>query len=90
MDVVRQPTQGWIEVSADGRFLYTANSASNSLSVYALDDAGLGATALNPVEIQVLQLGGPQAPNPVPGPSGFDVVPYQLTLDPTGDRKSVV
>lgn len=42
----------WIRASGDGRFLYTANTGDNSMSVYDLKDPAL------PVEIQHVVLGG--------------------------------
>lgn len=42
----------WIRASSDGRFLYTANTGDNSMSVYDLKDPAA------PVEIQTIVLGG--------------------------------
>jgi len=42
----------WLRVSADGRFLYTSNTADESMSVYDLSNPE------NPVEIQHIVVGG--------------------------------
>jgi 6-phosphogluconolactonase (cycloisomerase 2 family) len=75
------PDQGfaacWVEVSADGRFLYETSTGSNTVGVFSLADP------LHPVEIQSFVLGGPQAP---PGsPAGTrETADFQLALDPSG------
>jgi 6-phosphogluconolactonase (cycloisomerase 2 family) len=67
----------WIAVSADGKYLYTASTGSNTVGVFSLADP------LHPVEIQSFSLGGPQAP---PGtPAGQrQTADFQLALDPSG------
>jgi len=41
----------WVEISHDGHYLFTVNTASNSISRYAIADAGslslLGSTAIS-------------------------------------------
>jgi 6-phosphogluconolactonase (cycloisomerase 2 family) len=75
------PDQGaaacWAAVSADGRFLYTGDTGSNSIGVFSLADP------LHPVEIQDFTLGGPHAP---PGsPAGTrDTAVFQIQLSPDG------
>jgi hypothetical protein len=68
----------WLEVGGDGRFLYTSNSGTDSISVYSLADP------LHPVEVQNLTLGGPKSLIPQPAPALYDTLPFQLGLDPTG------
>jgi 6-phosphogluconolactonase (cycloisomerase 2 family) len=54
--VTKVPNKGkaicWLRVSTDGKYLYTANTASESMSVYDLTDP------TNPVEIQDVVIGG--------------------------------
>jgi len=67
----------WLVTSADGRFLYVANTGSDTIGVYSLADP------LDPVQIQEFQLGGILAP---PGsPTGTrQTADYQIALDPSG------
>ena len=75
------PVQGggpcWAAVSADGRFLYTGDTGTDSIGVFSLADP------LHPVQIQELVLGGPHAP---PGsPSGtLETNVFQIALSPDG------
>jgi DNA-binding beta-propeller fold protein YncE len=64
-------------VSADGQFLYVANTATNSVGVYSLADP------LHPVQIQDLVLSGPQSAQ------GATAV-FQLAIDPTGRSLYVI
>src|SRR6202007_2842813 len=54
------PDQGkgpcWITVSADGKYLYSGNTGTDSVGVFSL------ANPLHPVQIQEFVLGGPHAP----------------------------
>jgi 6-phosphogluconolactonase (cycloisomerase 2 family) len=70
----------WITIDRNARFLYTSNTADNSVSVYDLSNP------LNPVEIQNLKLRNPGPPLPLvpPSPALFYSGLFQLTLDPTG------
>jgi DNA-binding beta-propeller fold protein YncE len=85
--VTSVPDQGaapcWIVVSADGKYLYAANTGTNSVGVYSLADP------LNPVQLQEFTLKGPQAP---PGaPAGErDTAAFQLALDPSGRSLYVI
>jgi Lactonase, 7-bladed beta-propeller len=63
----------WSTVSADGRFLYVANTASDSIGVYSLADP------LAPVQIQDLALAGPRGTAGGPSTNVFEI-----SLDPTG------
>jgi 6-phosphogluconolactonase (cycloisomerase 2 family) len=63
----------WCVISADGRVLYVANTASNSVSVYSLADP------LHPVQVQELELRGPRGT-----PDGPRTSVFEIALDPTG------
>ncbi|MDB5289477.1 MAG: 6-phosphogluconolactonase [Phycisphaerales bacterium] len=81
------PDQGngvcWTTVSADGKFLYVANSGSDDIGVYSLADP------LNPVQIQEFNLGGPTKPAGDTTP-GNKTVDFQIALDPSGKNLFVV
>jgi 6-phosphogluconolactonase (cycloisomerase 2 family) len=75
------PVQGagpcWISVSADGRFLYSGDTGTDSVGVFSLADP------LHPVEIQEFTLGGPHAP--AGSPTGtLQSATFQLALSPDG------
>ena len=63
----------WCTISADGRLLYVANTASDSVSVFSLADP------LHPVQIQELALGGPRGT-----PGGAQTLVFEIAIDPTG------
>lgn len=67
----------WIVVSADGRFLYTATTGSDSIGVFSLADP------LHPVQIQELAL------RQVTGDQG-QTADFQIALDPSGQSLYVV
>ncbi|HSV15615.1 MAG TPA: beta-propeller fold lactonase family protein [Tepidisphaeraceae bacterium] len=71
----------WLVVSADGKYLYVANSASDDVGVYSLSDP------LHPVQIQEFSLAGPRH---LPGATANQTVDFQMTLDPTGRLLYVV
>jgi 6-phosphogluconolactonase (cycloisomerase 2 family) len=85
--VTSVPVQGaatcWVTVTADGTYLYTADTGTNSVGVFSLADP------LHPVQIQEFALGGPLAP---PGaPAGErDTAAFQLALDPSGRSLYVI
>lgn len=64
----------WCVVSEDGKVLYVANTATDSVSVFSLADP------LHPVQIQELQLGGPRANATGAGRANV----FEIALDPTG------
>lgn len=78
----------WIEVNDRGTFLYTSNSADDSISAYSL------ANPYQPVEIQKVDLNGPKdllCPTPEPcAPNVYKTTPFQLELDPKGKFLYVV
>jgi 6-phosphogluconolactonase (cycloisomerase 2 family) len=65
----------WCVVSDDGRVLYVANTATDSVGVYSLADP------LHPVQIQDLPLGGPRGAGAGGGPVANA---FEIALDPTG------
>jgi 6-phosphogluconolactonase (cycloisomerase 2 family) len=69
----------WIDISDDGKLLYAANSATDSIDVVSLADP------LHPVELQNLDLQGPKGPLGFPAPVLFNTTPFQLTLSPDED-----
>lgn len=73
----------WLTASADGKWLYTADSGTDSVGVYSLADP------LHPVEVQELTLNGPRnAANDPTKPN--ETVDFQLELDPSGKTLYVV
>jgi 6-phosphogluconolactonase (cycloisomerase 2 family) len=64
----------WCVVSGDGRVLYAANTATDSIGVYSLADP------LHPVQIQEFALGGPHSASG----TGFQTAVFEIALDPTG------
>lgn len=64
----------WCVVSADGRVLYVANTATDSVSVFSLADP------LHPVQVQEYALGGPRTNATGPGAANV----FEIALDPTG------
>lgn len=66
----------WCVVSPDGRYLYVANTLTDSVGVYSLADP------LHPAQVQEFQLGGPRSLTADPtGPRAFA---FEIALDPTG------
>jgi 6-phosphogluconolactonase (cycloisomerase 2 family) len=71
----------WVVVSADGKYLYAANTGSNSVEVYSLADP------LNPVQVQDFKVSLP------PAPAGATKAPaniFELGLDPSGQSLEVI
>ncbi|HEY7118766.1 MAG TPA: beta-propeller fold lactonase family protein [Tepidisphaeraceae bacterium] len=73
----------WTIVSADGRFLYTATTGTNSIGVFSLADP------LNPAQIQEFKLAGPIAPAGAPQGT-VETADFQIALDPGGRSLYVV
>jgi DNA-binding beta-propeller fold protein YncE len=70
----------WCAVSADGRFLYVANTGSDAVGVYSLADP------LKPAQIQEFALGGPTI-----GPGGTaQTAVFELALAPSGNTLYVI
>jgi 6-phosphogluconolactonase (cycloisomerase 2 family) len=67
----------WLVVSADAKRLYVANSGTDTVGVFSLDDP------LHPVQIQEFALAGPRHPGADPAAPN-QTVDFQLSLDPTG------
>lgn len=65
----------WCVVSADGRVLYVANTATDSVGVFSLADP------LHPVQIQDFALGGPRGATATGRPVANA---FEIALDPSG------
>jgi 6-phosphogluconolactonase (cycloisomerase 2 family) len=85
--VASVPVQGaatcWIVVSADGKYLYTADTGTDSVGVFSLADP------LHPVQIQEIALRGPLAPPGAPA-NQRDTADFQIALDPSGRSLFVI
>jgi 6-phosphogluconolactonase (cycloisomerase 2 family) len=67
----------WVTVSADGKFLYTIDTGTNSVGVFSLADP------LNPVQIQEFVLGGPQNSSGS-ATAARETTDFEFALDPSG------
>jgi DNA-binding beta-propeller fold protein YncE len=81
------PTEGagpcWTTVSADGKFLYTVDTGTNSIGVFSLADP------LHPQQVQEFVLGGPQ--NPTGNSSApRETTDFEFALDPSGKYLYVI
>ncbi len=74
--VITGTTPCWAAVSADGKFLYTGDSNSDSVGVFSL------ANPMSPVEIQEFTLNGPYNPGGTAAPQ--KVRAFQVALSPDG------
>ena len=74
----------WITVSADGKYLYSGDTGTDSVGVFSLADP------LHPVEIQEFVLGGPHAPPGSPPPGTLQTNAFQLALSPDGRSLYVI
>ena len=72
----------WSTVSADGKFLYTADTGTNSVGVFSLADP------LHPVQIQEFVLGGPQ--NSAGTATPRETTDFEFALDPSGKTLYVI
>jgi 6-phosphogluconolactonase (cycloisomerase 2 family) len=73
----------WTLVSANGKFLYTIDTGSNSVGVFSL------ANPLQPVQIQEFSLGGPQ--NSTGDPTAArETTDFEFSLDPSGKTLYVI
>jgi DNA-binding beta-propeller fold protein YncE len=80
-------TQGagpcWTTVSANGKFLYTVDTGTNSVGVFSLADP------LHPVQIQEFVLGGPQ--NSTGDPTAArETTDFEFALSPSGTTLYVI
>ena len=84
---VRSPTQGagpcWTLVSANGKFLYTVDTGTNSVGVFSL------ANPLQPVQIQEFVLGGPQNSSGS-SDAARETTDFEFALDPSGNTLYVI
>lgn len=71
----------WVAVSPDGKYLYVANTGSNTVEVYSLADP------LNPKQIQDFKLDIPQPPA---GATKAPVGTFELAVDPSGQSVDVI
>lgn len=71
----------WITVSADGKYLYAANTGTDSIGVFSLADP------LHPVQVQEFKLAGPYSN---PGVTDRQTASFQIALDPSGTSLYVV
>jgi 6-phosphogluconolactonase (cycloisomerase 2 family) len=73
----------WTTVSADGKFLYTVDTGTNSVGVFSLADP------LHPQQVQEFVLGGPQNPT---GSSSAprETTDFEFALDPSGKYLYVI
>jgi 6-phosphogluconolactonase (cycloisomerase 2 family) len=67
----------WVAVSPDGKFLYTGDTGSDSVGVYALADP------LHPVQVQEFSLGGPLVPPGSPPGTPRQTTVFQVAVDPS-------
>ena len=73
----------WTLVSANGKFLYTVDTGTNSVGVFSL------ANPLHPVQIQEFVLGGPQ--NSTGDPTAErETTDFEFALDPSGKTLYVI
>ncbi len=73
----------WTIVSANGKYLYTVDTGTNSIGVFSL------ANPLQPVQIQEFVLGGPQ--NPTGNPSAArETTDFEFALSPSGNTLYVI
>jgi 6-phosphogluconolactonase (cycloisomerase 2 family) len=73
----------WTTVSADGKFLYTVDTGTNSVGVFSLADP------LHPKQIQEFDLGGPQNPQQNPNDPS-ETTDFEFALDPSGKALYVI
>lgn len=83
--VTSVPDQGaapcWVTVSADGKYLYASNTATDSIGVFSLADP------LHPIQVQEFKLAGPTAN---PGVTTSQTASFEFALDPSGRSLYVV
>jgi 6-phosphogluconolactonase (cycloisomerase 2 family) len=81
------PVQGkgpcWTLVSADGAFLYTTDTGTNSVGVFSLADP------THPVQIQEFALGGPLNSTGDPN-AALETADFEFALDPSGNTMYVI
>ncbi len=81
------PVQGngpcWTLVSANGQFLYTVDTGTNSVGVFSL------ANPMHPVQIQEFVLGGPQN-SAGDATAARETTDFEFALDPSGKTLYVI
>ncbi len=73
----------WTLVSANGAFLYTTDTATNSVGVFSLADP------THPVQIQEFALGGPLNATNDPN-AALEAADFEFALDPSGNTLYVI
>jgi DNA-binding beta-propeller fold protein YncE len=73
----------WTLVSANGQFLYTVDTGTNSVGVFSLADP------THPVQIQEFVLGGPQNSSGDPT-AARQTTDFEFALDPSGNTLYVI
>ena len=73
----------WTTVSANGKFLHTIDTGTNSVGVFSLADP------LHPQQIQEFDLGGPQNSQNNPA-DPRETTDFEFALDPTGKELYVI
>jgi hypothetical protein len=73
----------WTLVSANGKFLYTIDTGTNSVGVFSL------ANPLKPVQIQEFTLGGPQNSTGDPTATS-ETTNFEFSLNPSGNTLFVI
>ncbi len=75
--------QCWTTVSANGKFLYTVDTGTNSVGVFSLADP------LHPVQIQEFTLGGPQN-STGDSTAARETTDFEFALNPSGTTLYVI
>jgi 6-phosphogluconolactonase (cycloisomerase 2 family) len=87
VDTVADADQGkgecWTTVSANGKFLYTVDTATNSVGVFSLADP------LHPAQIQEFVLAGPQN-STGSSTAGLELADFEFSLNPSGTTLYVI
>ena len=87
VDTVADADQGkgecWTTVSANGKYLYSIDTGTNSVGVFSLADP------LHPVQIQEFVLGGPQN-STGSSTAARETTDFEFALDPSGNTLYVI
>jgi 6-phosphogluconolactonase (cycloisomerase 2 family) len=87
VDTVADADQGkgecWTIVSANGKFLYTVDTGTNSVGVFSLADP------LHPAQIQEFVLAGPQN-STGSSTAGLELADFEFALNPSGTTLYVI
>jgi len=78
----------WVVVSPDGKYIYTSNAGSNSISSFDISGTVIpNSSPLSPKLISVtpMVVPAPGGPAPIPGVFNFPTVSFQIGNDPAGE-----